>query len=109
MKTLFLQSSIKYEQPLKGTESELLYSAAFTYPLTQEKKGLILMVEFNGVSSLQEGNATLYLTPQLHVGLVKRGHIALSVGTQFPVAGEKPFDYRIVAFLLWEYADGGLW
>ncbi len=62
---VFLQSSIKYEQPLKGTGSELLYSTAFTYPLTQEKKGLIPMVELNGVTSLHEGRTTLSLTPQL--------------------------------------------
>ncbi len=105
----FLQSSIKYEHPLKGNEKELVYALAFTYPLIDGKKGLIPMLEFHGITSLGEGHTTLFLTPQLYVGLVKRGHIALSIGTQFPVAGEKLFDYRIVAFFLWEYADGGLW
>lgn len=105
----FIQSSIKYEQPLKGTGKELVYALAFTYPLTDEKKGLIPMIEVHGITSLNERHSSLFLTPQLYIGLVKRGHIALSIGSQIPVSGDKPFDYRLVAFLLWEYADGGLW
>jgi mono/diheme cytochrome c family protein len=106
---LVLQSSVKYEQPLKGDERELQYNFAFTFPLTDEKKGLMPMLEFNGVKSLNTGSNSLFLTPQLYIGLVKRGHIALSFGTQIPIAGCKPFEYRIMTFLLWEYLDGGLW
>ncbi len=106
---LFVQSSIKLEKPLKtGAEAELFYNIAFTVPLTEEKMGFFPMVELNGITVPGE-TTTLFLTPQLYWGLVKRGHIALSVGIQVPVAGVKPFDYRILSFLLWEYADGGLW
>jgi hypothetical protein len=106
---LVLQSSMKYEQPLKGEERELQYNLALSFPLSDEKQGLIPMIELNGVKSFESGSNTLFLTPQVYIGLVKRGHIALSIGTQIPVAGEKPFDYRIMTFLLWEYLDGGLW
>lgn len=104
-----LQSSVKYEHPLKGNERELQYNLAFTFPLTDEKQGVMPMIELNGVKSFETGSNNLFLTPQLYIGLVKRGHIALSLGTQIPIAGEKPFDYRIMTFLLWEYMDGGLW
>lgn len=108
-KNLFLQSSIKYEKTLEGDESEIQYNFAITYQPTDERFGVIPMLELNGVKSLEDGTNSLFFTPQLYVGLVKRGHLALSVGTQIPVAGLKPFDYRIVAFFLWEYTDGGIW
>ncbi len=107
--SFFLQSSVKYEQPMRGNERKLFYNVALTYPLTTEKKGLIPMLELNVVTSLPERRSSLYLTPQLYIGLVKRGHVALSIGAQLPIAGEGPFDYKVLGFLLWEYADGGLW
>jgi hypothetical protein len=30
------------------------------------------------------------------------------VGAELPVVGERPYDARVVAFFLWEYADGGI-
>ena len=109
--TFFVQSNLKYETPLKSHkgERELFLNLAFTYAMTKEKKGLFPMLEFNGVKNFSAEEKTLLLTPQLYIGLVKRGHIAFSIGSQIPVAGERPFDYRVVSFLLWEYADGGLW
>jgi mono/diheme cytochrome c family protein len=107
----YLQSSVKYETPLESNsgESELLYNLAFTLPLTKEKKGLFPMLEFNGITVTETGKTELFITPQLYLGLVRRGHIAFSLGSQIPVSRERPFDYRLVSFLLWEYADGGLW
>jgi hypothetical protein len=107
----YIQSSLKYETPLQSNagESELLYNLAFTLPLTKEKKGLFPMLEFNGITVAETGKTELFITPQLYLGLVRRGHIAFSLGSQIPVSRERPFDYRIVSFLLWEYADGGLW
>jgi cytochrome c553 len=107
----FIQSSVKYETPLKQDEgeAELFFNLAFTLPLTKEKKGLFPMLELNGIRTFETKETTWLVTPQLYLGLVKRGHVALSVGGQIPVAGARPFDYRVVSFLLWEYADGGLW
>jgi hypothetical protein len=107
----YIQSSVKYETPLQSNagESELLYNLAFTLPLTKEKKGLIPMLEFNGITVTETGKTELFITPQLYLGLVRRGHIAFSLGSQIPVSHERPFDFRLVSFLLWEYADGGLW
>lgn len=107
----FLQSSLKVEAPIssQNSESELLLNLAGTLPLTREKKGLYPMVELNLVKSLEASSASLLVTPQLYIAFVKRGHLAFSLGGQFPVAGDSPFDYRILGFFLWEYADGGIW
>lgn len=106
-----LQSSVKLEQPLQKNQgdTELLYNLAFTLPLTKEKKGFFPMLETNGVTNVENGATHWFVTPQLYIGLVKRGHIGLSLGGQIPVAGERPFDFKLLGFLLWEYADGGLW
>lgn len=107
---LFFQTSIKLEKPLEaGAEAELFCNFAATAPMTDEKMGLFPTLELNIVKVLGSSASTVFLTPQLYIGVVKRGHIALSVGAQIPIAGEKPYDFRIVSFLLWEYADGGLW
>lgn len=50
----------------------------------------------------------LSILPKLYIGLTKRGHVAFSFGPEIPIAGEKPFKHNVVAFFLWEYADGGL-
>lgn len=106
-----LQASMKLEMPLESHqgEAELFYNLAFTLPLTKEKQGFYPMLEANGVTNVEDGTSQLFVTPQLYLGLVKRGHIAFSLGGQIPVAGERPFDYRLLGFFLWEYADGGLW
>lgn len=106
-----LQSSVKLEQPLErdNGESELLFNFAFTLPLTPDKKGFFPMLETQHVKNLETGATQWFLAPQLYIGLVRRGHIALSFGGQIPLTGERPFDYRLMSFFLWEYADGGLW
>ena len=67
-------------------------------------------VEIEVQQNVTTGRHNLFVTPEIYKGLTKRGHVAVALGAQFPVAGyADPFDYRIVAFLLWEYNDGGLW
>ena len=92
-----------------ANERELLFNLAFSLPLTKEKKGLFPMRELNGIRIFDKKETAWLVTPQFYLGLAKPGHIAVSLGGQIPVAGERPFDYRVVSFLLWEYADGGLW
>ncbi|MDZ7266662.1 MAG: cytochrome c [candidate division KSB1 bacterium] len=107
----YLQSSVKFEKPVHANEgeSELRYNLALTVPLTREKKGFFPMLELNGITITDNGKTEWFVTPQLYIGLVRRGHIAFSLGSQIPVGRERPFDYRLMSFLLWEYADGGLW
>jgi len=50
------------------------------------------------------------LIPQLHLALSKRGHVALNVGLELPLAGAREdYGYRVHTFLLWDMADGGFW
>src|SRR5206468_2028556 len=49
------------------------------------------------------------LGPTLYLPLSRRGHVALGVGSQLPVAGVRPFNWQLAAFLLWEYRDGPFW
>lgn len=105
---IILQSSARVERSLgKDGDAEVSFNLAVTVPLTREKMGLFPMVEFNAVHFA--GSTTLFVTPQVYFGLVKRGHIALSIGSQISVSGKNPYPYKIVGFFLWEYADGGLW
>jgi mono/diheme cytochrome c family protein len=48
--------------------------------------------------------------PQMHFALSKRGHVALNVGVEEPLAGARDdYGYRLHVFLLWDMADGGFW
>jgi hypothetical protein len=48
--------------------------------------------------------------PQVHLALSRRGHVALNVGLELPLAGARDgYRYRLHTFLLWDLADGGFW
>jgi hypothetical protein len=54
------------------------------------------------------GQQGLTLAPQVWVQLSRLGHVAASVGIDVPVAGPGPRDARLIAFILWDFGDGGL-
>lgn len=87
-----------------------LYRFALQYPLGPLKNAVVpgLEAEF-GQKIAGEFRDYGVLGPSLYLPLSKRGHVALGVGAQFPVTDHRPFDYRIAAFFLWEYLDGGIW
>ena len=67
-------------------------------------------IEVEALQNVTAQQHQLFITPQVYKGLSKRGHLAIALGAQFPVAGDRgPFDYRVLGFFLWDYADGGLW
>jgi hypothetical protein len=67
-------------------------------------------VELEQSQDLAAGvHAATLLGPTLYVPLSRRGHVAIGAGAQLPVAGTRPFDWLVGAFLLWEYRDGPLW
>jgi mono/diheme cytochrome c family protein len=50
------------------------------------------------------------LIPQLHLAFSKRGHVALNVGVELPLAGAREdYRYRLHTFVLWDMGDGGFW
>lgn len=56
----------------------------------------------NGVPAV----VTVY--PQMWVQLSRLGHVAASLGVEVPVRPAGSGDARIIAFLLWDFGDGGL-
>ena len=61
------------------------------------------------VTPFQEGGTLeVSLIPQVTIGLTKGGHVGLAVGMELPLSNQV-WDYRLQAFLVWDYADGALW
>jgi mono/diheme cytochrome c family protein len=86
------------------------YRFAFSYPLSRLKRAWVPTLELEVLQNVTAQQHNLSLTPEIYKGITQRGHVAVAVGAQIPVAGgPDPFDYRVLAFLLWEYTDGGLW
>jgi hypothetical protein len=56
----------------------------------------------------REGESELSLVPQVLIRLSRLGHVAASLGVDVPLAGPESRDARLMAFLLWDYGDGGL-
>jgi hypothetical protein len=87
-----------------------LYRFALQYPLGPLKNALVPGLEVElGQKIAGEFRDYGVLGPSLYVPLSRRGHVALGVGAQVPVTTHRPFDYRLAAFFLWEYLDGGIW
>ena len=91
---------------------QMVYGLAVQLPLGPYKKSLVPAVELEQTQALDSDvHAATVLGPSLYVPLTRRGHVALGMGAQLPVAGARPFDWRVGAFVLWEYRDGphGAW
>jgi mono/diheme cytochrome c family protein len=88
----------------------LLYRFALQYPLGPMRRSLVPALEFESAQKIA-GSFRDYtvLGPTFYVPLSRRGHVALGVGAQVPVSAYRPFDYRVGAFLFWDYLDGPLW
>lgn len=107
-----VQGEIRGLAPIDENRADrgVAYRFALSYPLSPLKRAWVPTVEVEVLQDVTVSQHNLFLTPQIYKGLTERGHIAVAVGAQIPVAGDAdPFDYRILAFLLWDYADGGLW
>lgn len=108
---LQLSTSLKLETPLDRSKGnpELRFSLLSMLTLAESKQGLFPGAEMFMRKDLAAGTYSISLTPQVYWGITPRGHLALSMGYEIPIAGSRPFDGTIVAFLLWDYVDGGLW
>jgi hypothetical protein len=106
------QGQIEGEAAVDETRADRVvnYRLAASYPFSPLKLAWVPAVEVEVLQNVTTRRHNLFITPEVYKGLTKRGHVAVAFGAQFPVAGDAdPFDYRILAFLLWEYNDGGLW
>jgi len=67
------------------------------------------MVELLGARELEEGEpATWDVVPQVQVTLNQRQHVMVNVGARVPVNERDGRDVRVMAYLLWDWYDGGL-
>ncbi len=109
---LVIQGQILGIAPLDKNRADrgVSYRFAFSYPLSDLKSAWVPTLETEVLQNVTAQEHNFFLTPEIYKGITKRGHVAVALGAQIPVAGgPDPFDYRVLAFLLWDYADGGLW
>jgi hypothetical protein len=66
------------------------------------------MVELLAVREFEEG-ATVHwdVVPQMQVTLNQRQHIMLNAGVQLPLNDRQGRGKRFIAYLLWDWWDGG--
>jgi len=107
-----LQGQIRGDAPLDEHRADrtVSYRLAVSYPLAEVRRAWVPTLELEVLQDVTTSQHELFLTPQIYKGISLRGHLAVAAGAQIPVAGDAdPFDVRVLAFFLWEYADGGLW
>ena len=112
LRRFVFQNQIQAVLPLNAdrAERQMRYRVAGSYVASLLKRDLVPSLEVEFRHNLHgESDEVLLLTPQLYTGLRFRGHVALRIGAQIPIAGTDPFHYRIGAALVWEYLEGGLW
>jgi hypothetical protein len=109
---LVLQTAIAAELPgdTARADRQMVYGIALQYRFGPYKKNLVAGVELEQTQAIDSAvHGGTVLGPALYVPLSRRGHVAMSVGAQLPVAGARPYDWLIGSFLLWDFADGPFW
>jgi Cytochrome C oxidase, cbb3-type, subunit III len=67
------------------------------------------MLEVIGAKELEpDERAEWDLVPQMQVTLSKRQHIMMNLGVRVPVTERGQRDVRVLAYLLWDWFDGGI-
>ena len=67
------------------------------------------MLEVVGAKELEPDQRVQWdLVPQVQVTLSKRQHIMANLGVRVPVSDRRERDVEVLAYLLWDWFDGGL-
>jgi hypothetical protein len=109
---LVLQAEVRAELPGDRARAprQMRYGLAVQLPLGPYRRSPVPALELQQSQALaSDAHAATLLAPTFYLPLSRRGHVAVGVGTQLPVAGTRPFNWHLAAFLLWEYADGPFW
>ena len=102
-RTLFVQGEVV------GTWEEAEGITALSYRLGLGRAvGRVVPMLEAGWTVPTEGERTLSLYPQAWVQLSRLGHVAASLGAELPAVGPEPRHPRLIAFVLWDYADAPL-
>ena len=92
-----------------GTWEEQEGITGFEYRLGVGKDlgGLVPMLEAGWTVPRGAPNA-LSFYPQMWIQLSRLGHVAGSVGVELPAVGPEPRHPKLIAFVLWDFGDAGL-
>jgi hypothetical protein len=67
------------------------------------------IVEASAIRELASGaTLSLDLVPQMQISLSRRQHVLASLGGSIPVLAREGRSSQVMFYLLWDYADGGL-
>ncbi|WP_029899043.1 hypothetical protein [Desulfohalovibrio reitneri] len=66
------------------------------------------MVEFVGQEEIGRNTPTEWdVVPQVQIPLNRRQHVRLGLGVRYPLNNYQTRDHRYMAYLLWDWFDGG--
>jgi hypothetical protein len=108
----FLQSRFLVEGQFRGSATrEAAWQVALGKTWTSGPFGRSWspMVELLAARELENGAVTDWdIVPQLQVSLNQRQHLLFSIGARLPLNDRKSRDQRLMAYVLWDWFDGGL-
>lgn len=110
----FMHLQAGVEIPTKeaaGVETEGFARAALGRTFVQGAYGRSWspILEASAIRELASGaTLSLDLVPQMQISLSRRQHILASVGGSIPVLAREGRSSQVMFYLLWDYADGGL-
>lgn len=108
----FIQSRLLVESQLNDSATpEVAWQVALgrTWVSGQFGRSWTPMIEVLASRELENGASMDWdIVPQLQMSLSRRQHLLLSVGTQLPVSGRASRDTHFLAYVLWDWYDGGL-
>jgi mono/diheme cytochrome c family protein len=110
--TFTLQTSLRSHLPFEDFDTGDIEASAIVHWITTPwPRGLFPGLELTARVPFEPGPddaVQLSLTPQLHAGLSKAGHVQMNVGVEIPLT-RRTYDFRIHATVVWDWADGWFW
>jgi hypothetical protein len=109
----FLQAQVGFELPTDTARAgrEAFWRAVFGRSLTEGRFGRTWspMIEVLGAREMAAGATAHWdLLPQVQVTLSTRQHVMANAGVRVPVSDRGHRRIQVVAYLLWDWFDGGL-
>jgi len=105
-----IQTGVEFPTNRDEAENEGLFRIAMgkTFrPGGEWNRAFSPMVEFLGKRELEGGTAVWDIMPEMQVTLNQRQHIMANFGVRFPLTEREGRDPQILAYVLWDWFDGG--
>jgi hypothetical protein len=110
----FVQAQAGVELPVRRdrAEAEAFWRVAAGTTLAQDAgrgRAWSPMIELLAARELARGAGVDWdVVPQLQVSLSTRQHVLLAAGVRVPITGRDTRPARVLAYVLWDWFDGGL-